>query len=306
VSAARAVAVVVAREGRVPLGAAEAVSAAGGEAIVVGDGAQAAAGELAARARWCDTGRGLRAAALTAALSPVLADAALVVLPASPDGRDLAPRLAAALDRPLLDGAIAVDLSGEIVRADLARHGGGSLLRCEAPAPAVATLLPGSLTPLPRSASLEPIDLDLPAEAPDPELIAVLEPETRELADARLVLGGGAGLAAGADDGRAAFELLARAGAKLGAAVGATRVATDAGWIGHDRQIGTTGVLIDPELYVAFGVAGASQHTGGLGRPRHIVSVNTDASSPMSAMADLAIVTDARALLEELVRRLDA
>ena len=68
---------------------------------------------------------------------------------------------------------------------------------------------------------------------------------------------------------------------------------TDAGWTGHERQIGTTGVAIDPDLYVAFGVSGAVQHTGGLGTPRHIVSVNTDPSCPMTAMADLALVADA-------------
>ncbi|MFO7251456.1 MAG: FAD-binding protein, partial [Actinomycetes bacterium] len=79
---------------------------------------------------------------------------------------------------------------------------------------------------------------------------------------------------------------------------------TDAGWAGHDRQIGTTGVAIDPDLYIAFGVSGASQHTGGLGSPRHVVSVNTDPHCPMTAMADLGLVTDARALLVELARRL--
>jgi electron transfer flavoprotein alpha subunit len=298
----RAVALVVARAGRLPLGAEEAVTAAGGEAIVVGDGAGGAASELAGFVRWCDTGPGLRAAALTAALEPLLAEAALVVLPASPDGRDLAPRLAAALDRPLLDGAISVAVAGETVRAELARHEGRTLLRCEAAAPAVATLLPGSLTPRPGPGSREQIELELPDDAPDPEVLEVLEPETLELADARLVLGGGAGLEGGSE----AFELLERAGAALGASAGATRVATDAGWIARDRQIGTTGVLIDAELYVALGVAGASQHTAGLGRPAHIVSVNTDASCPMSAMADLAIVADARAVLDELVRRLDA
>ena len=127
-----------------------------------------------------------------------------------------------------------------------------------------------------------------------------------DLADATRVLAGGAGLVPGADDRRAAavFDLLVRVSAALGGSAGATRVATDAGWIGYERQIGTTGVTIDPDLYVAFGVSGAAQHVGGLGAPRHIVSVNTDASSPMTAMADLGLVTDAQALLLELARRL--
>lgn len=81
-------------------------------------------------------------------------------------------------------------------------------------------------------------------------------------------------------------------------------MATDAGWTGYERQIGTTGVAIDPDLYIAFGIAGAAQHIGGLGTPRHVISVNIDGSSPMTAMADLGLVTDAKALLVELAQRL--
>ena len=68
----------------------------------------------------------------------------------------------------------------------------------------------------------------------------------------------------------------------------------------YDRQIGTTGVTVGPELYVAFGISGAAQHVGGLGAPEHVVSVNTDPSCPMTLMADLGIVADAPAVLAEL------
>jgi len=128
-----------------------------------------------------------------------------------------------------------------------------------------------------------------------------------DLADATRVVAGGAGLVAGLDDRRAAevFTLLGSVAAALGGSAGATRVATDAGWTGYERQIGTTGVAVDPDLYVALGVSGAAQHIGGLGAPRHVVSVNIDPSCPMTAMADLGLVTDAGALLAELGRRLD-
>ncbi|NLA35039.1 MAG: electron transfer flavoprotein subunit alpha, partial [Actinobacteria bacterium] len=69
---------------------------------------------------------------------------------------------------------------------------------------------------------------------------------------------------------------------------------------GHDRQIGTTGVVVNPDLYLAFGISGAVQHTAGLGHPDHIVSVNTDPHCPMMAMADLAVVADANATLDAL------
>jgi electron transfer flavoprotein alpha subunit len=81
-------------------------------------------------------------------------------------------------------------------------------------------------------------------------------------------------------------------------------VVTDAGWMSYDRQIGTTGVSVNPELYIAFGISGAAQHVGGLGAPEHVVSVNTDPSCPMTAMSDLGIVADAPAVLGELARRL--
>jgi electron transfer flavoprotein alpha subunit len=125
------------------------------------------------------------------------------------------------------------------------------------------------------------------------------DPSTIDLAEARRIVAGGAGLG-----GPEPFVLLERVAIALGAAFGATRVASDVGWAPHDRYIGTTGVAVDPDLYVALGISGAVQHVTGLGQPRHVIAVNTDASAPMMALADLAIVTDARALLTELAGRL--
>ena len=93
-----------------------------------------------------------------------------------------------------------------------------------------------------------------------------------------------------------------RVAAAIGGAMGATRVITDRGWVGHERQIGTTGVVVGPELYVAFGISGAVQHTSGLGDPRHVISVNIDPYCPMMQMSDLAVVSDANAVLDELER----
>lgn len=352
-----AVAVLVARSGRLPGGARDAVVEAGGQAIVVGDGAREGAASLTppVRAWWYDTGVGFRPAAMAALLAPALEDIPLVVLPATPDGRDLAPRLAAVLDRPLLAGAsevavelvggggseIAVEFVGEgvgkstststsggspdrtgmtvRVRASLSRLDDRVLVPATAAVPVVATLVPGprdaatvpnggpgaDIRPLPVTAR-PATEAAVPA---DPEVLAVLaaDPATMALDDARRVMGGGAGLVRpGEEPGRAAaaFDLLADVASALGASAGATRVATDAGWAPTWRQIGTTGVSIDPDLYVAFGISGAIQHVGGLGSPRHVVSVNTDSSCPMTAMASLGLVTDARALLVELARRL--
>ena len=130
------------------------------------------------------------------------------------------------------------------------------------------------------------------------------EPSTADLAEARRIVGGGAGLVPAGADGAAVMRLLAEVGSALEASAGATRVVTDAGWMSYDRQIGTTGVAVSPELYVAFGISGAAQHVGGLGAPEHVVSINTDPSCPMTAMADLGIVADAPAVLAELADRL--
>jgi electron transfer flavoprotein alpha subunit len=322
------VAVVVARDGRLPVGAAEAVAEAGGRVVVVGSGAEGAARALpgVTHARWAETGPGLRPGALASVLADVVAGASLVILPASPDGRDLAPRLAAATDRPLVARVLETesatgDDGAPGVRAMLGRVDDRVLVPVEVHGPAIVTLAVGGRggghgdTGSPgadvEELALAPGDATGTGDAgpvPDPELVELLEPDlhTMDLADATRVLAGGAGLASGLDDAGAAdsFGLLVRVAAALGGSAGATRVATDAGWTGYERQIGTTGVTVDPDLYVALGVSGAAQRTGGIGTPRHLVSVNTDPSCPMTAMADLGLVTDAGALLAELGRRL--
>jgi electron transfer flavoprotein alpha subunit len=135
----------------------------------------------------------------------------------------------------------------------------------------------------------------------DATVVVVLPADTAtmDLAEAERIVAGGAGL-----DGSERFVQLAVVGARLGAATGATRVVTDRGWVGHERQIGTTGVAVDPQLYLAFGISGAVQHTAGLGDPAHVVSVNTDPYCPMMQLADLAVVSDANAVLDELARGL--
>jgi electron transfer flavoprotein alpha subunit len=242
-----------------------------------------------------------RPAAWAAALRERLDGEPVVVLPASPDGRDLAPRLARALGRPLLAGAVAVRDGGAV----LVRHGGLLMEEAGVEGAFVATLQPGvrgvAREDLAGSApDVAPEALELP-EAADAEVLELLppDPETIDLAEARRVVAGGLGV--GGPDAFAALAEVARA---IGASVGATRVATDAGWAPFERQIGTTGVAIDPDLYIALGISGAVQHTAGLGQPDHVVAVNLDGSCPMMEMADLAIVADARALLAELRSRL--
>jgi electron transfer flavoprotein alpha subunit len=299
-------AIVLVRNGVLPVGAAEAAAEAGGRVLLLGSGTERAAAELGAPRAWAAETVGAAPAGLSAALAPLLRNVRMLVLPASPDGRDFAPRLAATLDRPLLALATRAELDDEGITVVLSRLESRLDVEVRSLEPVVVTLLPGSRNPLPASnGEVVPVVLDVPAGV-DAERLEVLEPDpaTMDLAEATRVVGAGAGLVTRRGDEKDVLALLTEVAARLGATTGATRVLTDAGWVGHERQIGTTGVSITPELYLALGVAGASQHTGGLGAPRHVVSVNTDPSCPMTAMADLGLVTDARALLEELADRL--
>ena len=301
------IALVPVRDGVLPAGASEAIAECAGRVIVAGSGTgEVELDGLAVDVRLVELGP-VEPARWTAMLAPVLRDlddGDIVVLPHSPDGRDLAPHLALALDRALLAGA--TEVSEHRVR--VARRGGRELHEQRPTGPFVATLLPGArgaiafATP-PIVERLDGTVDDGNAPSHDAHVVEVLPPDVRtmDLAEARRIVGGGAGLQTAER-----FEQLDRFAAMIGGVMGATRVITDRGWVHHDRQIGTTGVVVDPIVYVSFGVSGAVQHTSGLGAPDHIISVNTDPHCPMMAMSDLAIVADANETLGELLHLLTA
>lgn len=305
------IALVPVRAGQLPVGGAEAVAEAGGRVLLVGQGTAEAVEALAGvatRAMCCEQ-PSYAPAAWASLLAPLLVDIDVVVLANAPDGRDLAPRLAHLLDRPLLAGAVEVHPTG----ATVAREGGLLMEDLVVDGPFIATLQAGV-----RGVDVDPsletvvekLDLDAvvyPATstgdpAPtDPRVVEVLPPDpaTMDLAEAPSIVGGGAGLGR-----KEVMDELGEVADRLGCSVGGTRVITDWGWLPFERQIGTTGVIVQPELYLAFGISGAVQHVSGLGDPAHVIAVNTDASCPMMSIADLAVVTDAPALVAELARRL--
>lgn len=302
-------AVVPVREGVLPAGGLEAIAECDGRVLLIGSGVAAAADELngaASRITTIEVGD-FAPGRWSTVLVAQLGDEPHVVLPASPDGRDLAPRIAAAMQRDLWAGAISVTPQ----RIELARNGGLVINEIVPAAAFVATLQPGvrGVQPSahddsPRHTMVTLNDLTQPSDRTtvDAAVIEVLPPDvaTMDLAESPRILGGGAGLTTAA-----AFAELTTLAALLDASMGATRVITDRGWVGHERQIGTTGVVVDPQLYIAFGISGAVQHTSGLGQPDHIISVNTDPHCPMMQLADLAIVSDANAVVSKLLQRLD-
>jgi electron transfer flavoprotein alpha subunit len=303
------IALVPVRDGVLPAGAAETISECDGHALVVGSGTgDIDLDGLASTVLLVELGP-VEPARWTAVLTPILGrldeqgvDTDIVVLPHAPDGRDLAPHLALALDRPLLAGA--TEVSAHRVR--VARRGGLELHEQRPTGPFVATLQTGARGPVTFDGPTHTERIDAPddeTDTHDAHVVEILPPDvqTMDLTEARRIVGGGAGLES---DHR--FEQLDRFAASIGGVMGATRVITDRSWVHHDRQIGTTGVVVDPVLYVAFGVSGAVQHTSGLGHPDHIISINTDPHCPMMAMSDLAIVADANETLDELLALIEA
>jgi electron transfer flavoprotein alpha subunit len=291
-------AVIPIRAGELPSGGAEAVCEAGGRVVLVGEQVAAAADALVGVAVeiWLAETGVFAPAGWTEGLADFLSGEPQLVLPGCADGRDLAPLLARRLGRPLLAGAIEVGPA----KVRLARRGGLMVEESALPVAFVATLVPGVRGVEPPT-DVQPTVHHLSCAvdgAGDAVSIEVLPPDlaTMDLAEAPRIVGGGAGL-----DTKGRFDQLTSVAAAIGASVGATRVITDKGWVGHERQIGTTGVVVDPELYLAFGISGAVQHTSGLGQPDHIISVNTDPHCPMMQLADLAIVSDANATLDALL-----
>ena len=318
-------AIVVVRDGVLPAGAEEAVAEANGHVVVIGDNTAGAASNLrSARTVWrVETTGGLtEISRMLAGLAPV-SGAHGLVLPASPDGRDIAPLLAHRLQRPLHAAALCIDTHSVTCVRTAGRVG----REYATPSPFVATLIPGirGITAETRPPTIVVIEAPahcsedtqghdgdqaadhtgrhpghvVPAAAVRSVEVLAPDPSTMDLTEARCIVGGGLGLGS-----KQRFDQLGRVGTAIGASLGGTRVASDAGWIPFDRQIGTTGVAVKPTVYVAFGISGATQHTSGLGDPAHVISVNTDPSCPMMTLSDLAIVTDAHAVLDALERQL--
>ncbi len=307
--ATESVAVIPVRAGVLPLGAAEVIAEAGGPTIVIGTGVEHAASQLESTATqmWLVNADAFSpsgyARDLATTVRQIGADGNHLLLPASPDGRDMGPRVAALTGRPFVAGAVRIEAD----RATVTRHGGQVEVHLGLVEPVVVTLQPGirhvdsgpAPTRRPDRTTVNPGHRD--ADVADPRLLTELppDPSTMDLAESKRIVCGGAGLGSSEE-----LERLVELCTKLGASPGATRVVTDHGWLPTERQIGTTGVTVNPALYMAIGVSGAVQHTAGLGDPTHIISINTDPHCPMMGMADLALVCDAPAFVSALLAEL--
>ena len=125
------------------------------------------------------------------------------------------------------------------------------------------------------------------------------DPATVDIRHSDCLISGGRGLG-----GKEGFDLLQRVAAKLDAGVAASRMAVDLGWIEYERQVGQTGKTVEPNLYIACGISGASHHLDGMSQAKHIVAINTDRNAPIFKLAHLGLVADLHEVLQKVEQRL--
>lgn len=216
--------------------------------------------------------------------------ATVVLAENSPEAREVAARLGIKLGAGVITDVVAVDPDATAHKSVLA---GSYMTTARATTPvAVLTVKANSLTPEPAVTGTAPeaVTVEVPATATAASARITARTEKAatgrpDLTDARIIVAGGRGM----DGNFGPVEDLADV---LGAAVGASRAATDAGWIGHDAQIGQTGKTVSPQLYISAGISGAIQQKAGMQTAKVIVAVNKDAESPVFEIADFGIIGD--------------
>jgi len=262
--------------------------------------AQAAA--LQGVARVHAVANALHSQPLAATIAPQLAELAAghshVFGPSTTFGKDLMPRVAALLGAPQISDVMAVESATRFKRPIYA---GNAIITVDVPADRqiVATVRVASYQPVPNQAAAAPIVAESPAAALPTHTrfvsVTAARSDRPDLQTAAKVVSGGRALGSAEN-----FQILYALADKLGAAVGASRAAVDAGYAANDMQVGQTGKIIAPELYLAFGISGAIQHLTGIKDARTIVAINKDAEAPIFEVADIGLVGDLFQIVPEI------
>ena len=241
---------------------------------------------------------------LAEAVAPLVAGLAPgyshVLFPSNTTGKNIAPRVAAQLDAAQISDIVEIVSDDTFVRPIYA----GNALATVRSSDAIRVItVRGTAFAAAEEGGDAPIEKVDPAE--DPGLSSFVgheltKSERPELTSARVIISGGRGMQSGDN-----FALIDKVADRLGAAVGASRAAVDAGFKPNDYQVGQTGKVVAPELYIAVGISGAIQHLAGMKDSKVIVAINKDEEAPIFSVADYGIVGDLFKLLPELDTELE-
>ncbi len=228
----------------------------------------------------------------TAALAQAVSEVqpSIVLFGGTSDGRDLAPRRAARRHVGVASDVDRLEWTDGKLRARRPVYSGKAFATVEVTgSPAIATTRPNAFPPEETGGGAAEVANVSAAADNRVKVVETKEPEAGELslAEADIIVSGGRGLKEAAN-----FSYIRDLAHAINGAVGASRAVVDAGWIDHQHQVGQTGRVVSPNLYIAAGVSGAIQHLAGMSSSKHIIAINKDPEAPIFRVADLGVVGD--------------
>ena len=245
------------------------------------------------------------AAAVRAAVEA--SDADLILLSNTPSGWDVAPRVAAALDAGFISDCFHVGVEdGSLVFKRRVFNGKLDARMSASSEKVVATVQPGAVAPFEGSTdgSVQTLELAIDAGALRNRFIEVKQAEATgvDLSKADVIVSGGRGVG-GAENFEGVIQPLAEV---LGGAMGASRPVVDAGWLAHQYQVGSSGQVVSPKLYIAVGISGAIQHLVGMKNSNYIIAINKDPDAPIFEVASVGVVGDLLEVVPALTKAIQA